>query len=216
MKENMRVVKEAEERKNEILDVAERLFGTKGFDNTSTTDILNEIGIARGTLYYHFKSKEEILDAMIDRMTDRLIEKAEAIVAWKEISVLQRLTMMMLALNVSDSNFHQELLEQVHKPQNALMHQKMERSLLAGINPMITALIKEGIEQGICQTDYPEEVAEMTFLYANTVFDDLMEHSEEERLKKIDAFIYNLERLLKMEQDSMKAAIIPIFQQDGK
>lgn len=46
----MRVVKEAEERKNEILDVAERLFGTKGFDNTSTNDILNEIGIARGTL----------------------------------------------------------------------------------------------------------------------------------------------------------------------
>lgn len=212
----MRVVKEAEERKNEILDVAERLFGTKGFDSTSTTDILNEIGIARGTLYYHFKSKEEILDAMIDRMTNRLIEKAEAIAARKEISVLQRLTMMMLALNVSDSNFHQELLEQVHKPQNALMHQKMERSLLAGINPMITALIKEGIEQGICQTDYPEEVAEMTFLYANTVFDDLMEHSEEERLKKIDAFIYNLERLLKMEQDSMKAAITPIFQQDGK
>lgn len=212
----MRVVKEAEERKNEILDVAERLFRTKGFDSTSTTDILNEIGIARGTLYYHFKSKEEILDAMIDRMTNRLIEKAEAIAARKEISVLQRLTMMMLALNVSDSNFHQELLEQVHKPQNALMHQKMERSLLAGINPMITALIKEGIEQGICQTDYPEEVAEMTFLYANTVFDDLMEHSEEERLKKIDAFIYNLERLLKMEQDSMKAAITPIFQQDGK
>ena len=59
----MRIVKEAEERKNEILDVAERLFGTKGFDNTSTNDILNEIGIARGTLYYHFKSKEEIINA---------------------------------------------------------------------------------------------------------------------------------------------------------
>ena len=56
--EDMRVVKEAEERKNEILDVAERLFGEKGFDNTSTNDILEEIGIARGTLYYHFKSKE--------------------------------------------------------------------------------------------------------------------------------------------------------------
>ncbi|MEI3178564.1 MAG: helix-turn-helix domain-containing protein [Lachnospiraceae bacterium] len=68
----MRVVKEAEERKNEILDVAERLFGEKGFDNTSTNDILEEIGIARGTLYYHFKSKEDILDAMIERMTEQL------------------------------------------------------------------------------------------------------------------------------------------------
>ena len=47
----MRIVKDAEERREEILDVAERLFGTKGFDHTSTNDILAEIGIARGTLY---------------------------------------------------------------------------------------------------------------------------------------------------------------------
>lgn len=207
----MRVVKEAEERKNEILDVAERLFGTKGFDSTSTGDILDEIGIARGTLYYHFKSKEEILDAMIIRMTNRLIEKAKAIAAQKDVPVLQRFTMMMLSLNVSGDNFGQELLAQAHKPQNALMHQKMEKCLLSGINPIITDLIKEGIAQGICQTDYPEEVAEMTFLYANTVFDNLMEHSEEEKSKKIAAFIYNLERLLHMEQDSMKATLTPLF-----
>lgn len=212
----MRVVKEAEERKNEILDVAEKLFGTKGFDSTSTCDILEEIGIARGTLYYHFKSKEEILDAMINRMTNRLIEKARAIAAEKNVPVLQRFTMMMLSLNVSNDNFGQELLSQAHKPQNALMHQKMQKCLLSGINPIITNLIKEGIAQGICQTDYPEEVAEMTFLYANTVFDSLMEHSEEEKQRKIAAFIYNLERLLYMEQDSMKATIMPLFKNSGK
>lgn len=212
----MRVVKEAEERKNEILDVAERLFGTKGFDSTSTGDILNEIGIARGTLYYHFKSKEEILDAMISRMTNRLIGKAGEIAAQKEVPVLQRLTMMLLSLNVSDSNLAQELLTQAHKPQNALLHQKMEKCMLTGINPIITDLIKEGITQGICRTDYPEEVAEMTFLYANTVFDDLMEHSEEEKQRKMAAFIYNVERLLNMERDSMKAAIMPVFSSDVK
>ena len=211
----MRVVKEAEERKNEILDVAERLFETKGFDNTSTTDILKEIGIARGTLYYHFKSKEEILDAIINRMMDRLIVKAKTIVAQKDVPVLQRLTMMMLSLSVSD-NLGQELLEQAHKPQNALMHQKMEKCLLSGINPIITDLIKEGITKGICQTDYPEEVAEMTFLYANTIFDDLMEHSEEEKQRKIAAFIYNLERLLNMEQYSMESVIMPVFHSDLK
>ena len=80
----------------------------------------------------------------------------------------------------------------------------------------ITDLIREGMEQGICQTDYPEEAAEMTFLYTNTVFDDLMEHGEEEKQRKIAAFIYNLERLLNMEQDSMKAAVIPIFQNSNK
>lgn len=207
----MRTVKEAEERKNEILDVAERLFGTKGFDNTSTSDILNEVGIARGTLYYHFKSKEDILDAMIDRMTGRLVEKAAALLAKKEIPVLKRLTMMMTALNVNGS-LGQEIMEQVHKPQNALMHLKMQERLLAGVNPLVTALIREGIAQGICKTEYPAEVAEMTLLYSNTAFDTLAEHGKEERERKINAFIYNLERLLGMERGSMEAVILPIFE----
>lgn len=206
----MRIVKEAEERKNEILDVAERLFGTKGFDGTSTTDILNEIGIARGTLYYHFKSKEEILDAMIDRMTGSLVSDASEIAAQEDVPVLQRLTQMMLALNVNNDLGH-EIMEQVHKPQNALMHQKMQERLLARIDPIVTALIEEGIAQGICQTDHPAEVAEMTMLYSSTVFDDLARYSGEERQKKIAAFVYNLERLLGMERDSLREAILPIF-----
>ncbi len=211
----MRIVKEAEERRNEILDVAERLFVTKGFDQTSITDILNEIGIARGTLYYHFKSKEDILDAIISRITKKLVAQAEAIAGQKEIPVLQRLTLMMKALNVNDDLGH-EIMEQVHKPQNALMHQKMQGELLASVNPLITSLIKEGIARGICQTEYPAEVVEMTLLYSNTVFDDLAEHSEEERNRKIAAFIYNLERLLGMEQGSMQAAVLPIFEEPGR
>lgn len=210
----MRVVKEAEERRNEILDVAERLFGTKGFDNTSTNDILNEIGIARGTLYYHFKSKEDILDAMIERMTRQLVAKAKIISEKKELPVLQRLTMMILALNV-DNDLGREVMEQVHRAQNALMHQKMRERLLAGVNPLITGLIEEGIEQGICHTDYPAEVVEMTMLYSNMAFDALSEYSEGERQRKIAAFIYNLERLLGMEQGSLEAAMMPIFENNN-
>ncbi|MBO5237710.1 MAG: TetR/AcrR family transcriptional regulator [Lachnospiraceae bacterium] len=210
----MRVVKEAEERRNEILDVAERLFGTKGFDNTSTNDILNEIGIARGTLYYHFKSKEDILDAMIERMTGQLVAKAKVVSEKKELPVLQRLTMMIMALNV-DNDLGREVMEQVHRAQNALMHQKMRERLLAGVNPLITGLIEEGIEQGIFHTDYPAEVVEMTMLYSNMAFDALSEYSEEERQRKIAAFIYNLERLLGMEQGSLEAAMMPIFENNN-
>ncbi len=206
----MRVVKNAEERKNEILDVAEKLFGVKGYDSTSTNDILNEIGIARGTLYYHFKSKEEILNALIERITERLVKKAQSIVCQKDIPVLQRFTMMMLALNVNDE-CGSEILEQIHRPQNALMHQKIQEHLLSGIIPLITVLIEDGIKQGICKTDYPEEVAEMTFLYANIIFDDLAKHSDEEKQRKIVAYIYNIERLLNMEQGSMWDVMIPLF-----
>lgn len=206
----MRIVKEAEERKNEILDVAERLFGSKGFDNTSTNDILNEIGIARGTLYYHFKSKEDILDAMIDRTIGRLAAGARSLANQQELPVLQRLAMMIQALNIS-GEWGDKLMEQLHKPQNALMHQKMQDRLLAEMNPLLTALIEEGIVQGICRTDYPAEVAEMTFLYANTAFDGLMEYSEAERRRKAEAFIYNVERLLEMEKGSLRETMLGLF-----
>ncbi len=211
----MRVVKEAEERKNEILDVAEHLFSVNGFDNTSTNDILDAVGIARGTLYYHFKSKEDILDAMIDRMTDRLVGQAKAVIAQKDVPVLQRLTQMMITLHVGSDLGH-ELMEQVHKPQNALMHQKMQERVLIFVRPLATSLLEEGLAQGICHTDYPEEVVEMTMLYCNTVFDALTLHSEEQRNKKISAFIYNLERLLGMSPGSMQDVILPIFQEKHK
>lgn len=206
----MRIVKEAGERKNEILDVAGRLFAQKGYDSTSTNDILEEIGIARGTLYYHFKSKEDILDAMIDRMMGQMLIQAKAVAGQKEVPVQRRLTMIIQALQIRGGP-GDEIMEQIHKPQNALMHQKIQNRLLTELNPLLTGLIEEGIAQGICQTDYPEEVVEMTLLYANTVFDDLTVHSEEERRRKIAAFIYNLERLLQMEKGSMLEAVLPLF-----
>lgn len=207
----MRVVKEAEERKNEILDVAEKLFAAKGFDNTSTTDILEEVGIARGTLYYHFKSKEDILDAMIGRMTDRLMAEAAKIAARRELPAFRRLPLTIMALNV-DSELGCEVMEQVHRPQNALMHQKMRERLLAGVNPLITGLVEEAMAEGVCQTDYPAEVVEMIMLYSNTVFDDLQEYSENERRRKVDGFIYNVERLLGMERGSLQEVMMPIFE----
>lgn len=210
----MRIVKEAEERKNEILDVAARLFSAKGFDNTSTNDILQEVGIARGTLYYHFQSKEEILDAVIERMIRQMLAEAGALAKRKEFPVLQRLTLMIRALQVKEG-WSDGLMEQIHKPQNALMHQKIQERLLAGMNPLFTGLIEEGAAAGICHTDYPEEVAEMTFLYANTAFDALASQTEEERQRKTAAFIYNLERLLQMEQGSMMEAVLPLFSDDS-
>lgn len=211
----MRVVKEAAERKNEILDVAEKLFCTKGFDQTSTNDILKEIGIARGTLYYHFKSKEEILDAMIERILDTIIQRAAVIANDETRSVYERLTNTIRALNV-ENDTGLMIMEEVHRPQNALMHQKMQEQMLARVNPLITKIIKDGMEQGIWDSNYPEETVEMILLYSNTVFDSLRIYTKEERERKISAFIYNTERLLHMSEGNLLETILPMFASNEK
>ena len=206
----MRIVKEAAERRNEILDVAERLFCTRGYDNTSTNDILAEIGIARGTLYYHFKSKEDILDAMIDRILDDITAKASRIALDESRPVLERLTKTVLAANV-DTKTGDMILEQVHKPQNALMHAKMQERLINQLIPLFVKMITDGMKQGIMQTDYPEDTMQMLLMYSNTVFDDSIAYSEEEKNGKVMSFIGNTEILLHMEKGSLLEAMMPMF-----
>ena len=206
----MRIVKPAEERKNEILDVAEELFAEKGFDNASTNDIINRIGIARGTLYHHFGSKEEILDAIVERMTGEGISRAKAIVADKSIPLLERLTGAFLALNIN-SRAAAEVFEQIHRPQNALLHQKMQERLLDGVVPLIARLIEEGNEGGLFDSKYPQEAAEMILLYSTVAFDELAELTPEEKKRKSKAFICYTERILGAEENSLKAVIMTIM-----
>lgn len=206
----MRIVKDAAERKNEILDVAEELFTQKGFDDTSTNDIINVIGIARGTLYHHFKSKEEILDAVIERLEGQLLTTAKTIATDKSIPVLQRFTMTIMALNV-DTTLGQEVIKQVHRPQNALLHQKMQNRLIAEVVPIVGNLISEGVSLGIFNTKHPIEAAEMIMIYSNIAFDEMIELSEDEIMRKIQAFIYHTERVLGAKQGLLVEVIMPIF-----
>ena len=206
----MRVVKEASERRNEILDVAEELFVTKGYDNTSTNDILNRVGIARGTLYYHFKSKEDILNAMIERINESLVVRARTIAADTSIPVIDRIVRTIAGLNV-DSDIGHEIIDQVHKPQNALMHQKMQKNLAAGIVPIIVSLVDEGSKQGIFNIPYPAETIEMLILYSGIVFDGDYDEPGEGSGNRIKAFLYNTERLLGAKEGSVQAAMSKLF-----
>lgn len=203
----MRVIKDAEERRNEILDAVDELFGQKGFDGTSTQDILNKVGIARGTLYYHFKSKEDIMDALIERYSSRLLSAAQAMAANKKIPVVERIIQVVMALNLSGGS-SKEIMEHIHKPQNALMHQKIQRVIINGVTPVMADIIREGIDQGLFNTPFPYECMEMIVIYANTVFDgDLVQMTSEERISRMQAFVFHAERLLGAENGSLMSVM---------
>lgn len=206
----MRIVKTADERKEEILNVAEQLFAEKGFDNASTNDIINKIGIARGTLYHHFSSKEEILDAIVERMINRSIEGARRIIKDKSIPLLDRLSGAFLSLNIN-SEAGAEVLEQIHRPQNALLHQKTQERLLGEVVPLIAELIEEGNRSKMFHAKYPLEAAEMIIVYSNIAFDDLADLSPELMQEKIAAFIYHTEKILGAKEKSLEGSIMKIL-----
>lgn len=201
----MRIIKDADERKNEILDAADTLFSKKGFDGTSISDIIEKVGVARGTIYYHFKSKEDIMDALIERHNVEMLIAAKEIANNKSISVVRRLVQTIMAMNI-EKNGNSEVIVHMHKPQNALMHQKIQKMMLEKIPPILTEIIKDGIEQGLLDNPFPYESVEMFIAYVNTVFDnELITLTQEEMIRRIRAFILNFERVFGAETGSFKS-----------
>jgi hypothetical protein len=119
------------------------------------------------------------------------------------IPVNQRIIRVVMAMNISGGS-GKEIMEHIHKPQNALMHQKIQKVIINGITPILTGIIREGIEQGLFSTPFPYECMEMVVAYMNTVFDDEMVNvTDEERASRIQAFIFNVERLFGAESGSL-------------
>jgi AcrR family transcriptional regulator len=91
----MRAVAVREDIRDLILDAAERLLGRYGFKKMTMDDLAQEVGIAKGTIYLHFKSKEEIALARVDRVIAKLVEELRTISRSKE-SPADRLRKMLL------------------------------------------------------------------------------------------------------------------------
>lgn len=202
----MRVIKEASVRKNEILNAASVLFTNKGFENTSVTEIMNAVGIAKGTLYHHFKSKEEIMDALIERQTDFILQSARKVAEDKSIPVKERMIRTILALHIDakEDTEGKEMIEHLHKPQNALMHQKTKRVILQNVPPIMAGIVEDGIAQKIFHTPYPLVCMEIAMCYLNIMLDDdVFELTQEQLLEKIHAFLFCFEKLLGTEKGEL-------------
>ena len=206
----MRVTKEAQERREEILDAAEALFASCGYASTSTNDIIDRVGIARGTLYYHFRSKEEILDAVVLRFTQSLLDRAEQVAADTSVPLYDRIAMTMMALS-SDTDLGRELLSCIHKSENALLHQKVQDIMIDKSSAVFARLIEEGNEAGVFSCAYPLEAASMIMTYAYIAFDSSRPVAEGERERVIMGFITNTEHLVGAESGSLEGVILRIF-----
>ncbi len=183
-------------RREEILDAAEELFVTKGYEQATTVDIMQKVGIAKGTLYYHFTSKEEILDALIERMGRKMIAKALICAGQTDEPVYERLLQVLLSLNATKSG-NGKMVEILHQPRNEILHEKSRQLIVREAGPILTRLLKEGIEEGLFDCKYPSQTVEMVLLYVLVAFDEQTPDakSDLEMVEKVDAFIFNLERL---------------------
>ena len=198
----MRILKKPEERKNEILDVAEELFETKGYSQTTVSDILQAVGIAKGTFYYYFQSKEEVMNAIVIRFTDMLVENAKVIASDPTLNAPEKLFRIIAAESLP-SGRKEQLIEQLHTVGNAEMHQKSLVETVLQMTPVLTKVIQQGISEGTFKTPYPKEVTEFLLTSSQFLLDIGIFHWRLEDIRqKADAFAWIMETLLGAEKNS--------------
>ncbi|HDR7516404.1 TetR/AcrR family transcriptional regulator [Bacillus mobilis] len=190
----MRIVKEYEERRKEILETAERLFITKGYTKTTVNDILKEIGIAKGTFYHYFKSKEEVMDEIIMRIIKEDVAKAKVIVSNPNIPVLEKLFRVLMEQSPKSGDVKDKMIEQFHQPNNAEMHQKSIVQSIIHLSPVLAEILEQGIDEGVFSTPYPQETIELLLSSAQVIFDEgLFEWKPEEMMRRVKAYIKMME-----------------------
>lgn len=182
--------KHPEETVQLILDAAYRLFMEKGYERTSIQDIIDQLGgLSKGAIYHHFKSKEDILIAVSDRMTAESNQMLVAIRDRSDLCGKEKLkTIFKESINRPVQNDIFTVVPNFHNNPRllfSLLHETIEEVAPNYLLP----IIKEGISDGSILTDYPEQLAEMILLVANVwmnpmIFDD----SEEESYRKIMVF----------------------------
>lgn len=198
----MRIIKEYDERKNEILTAAEKLFHTKGYEKCTVNDILKEVAIAKGTFYYYFKSKQEVLDAIVERYTEIVVNRVKAILQRDDLSPAQKLLKAFLSMKI-EKQFGDDLLEEMHRSENSLLHQRTLHQMILALAPILARIVEEGMEQKTWNCRYPLQYMQIFLASSLTLTDEgIFELDVDSQRSVMIALIAMLEKLMEVEENS--------------
>lgn len=143
-----------------ILDAAQRLFLEKGYENTTIQDIVDELdGLTKGAVYHHFKSKEEIMDAVGDRMFEEN-NPFEAVMGRDDLNGLEKIREM-IRLNQSDRDRQDMNIQSIPILKNPRVLAGMIDANRRVLTPYFYRLIEEGNRDGSIHTEYAGELSEL-------------------------------------------------------
>ena len=188
-------MKKGEKRKQELLKIGYDMFLTQGYENTSVDEIIEKAQIAKGTYYYHFETKEQMLEEVIDMMIDSEAEMAKQIIQ-TDIPVPQKIVGILTSMKPSEAE--EPIKNTLFQPENVLMHHKVRQKLIDTIAPLLSEVIKEGVDEGIFECDNITERVKMLLIISDATFN---EGTFSER--DITVFIDMTEKLLGAEKGTM-------------
>jgi AcrR family transcriptional regulator len=159
-----RVIKKAAERRTEILDAAQDLFLSRGYDATTVNDLLNVVGISKGAFYHHFAAKEEVLQALVWRMAEQGLATLSPVIEREDLRPLEKLKLFF----TESQRFRKEhatalrpLIEVLFRDENLRLRLRGTEQMIELVAPHLGRVLAEGAKTGVFDIDDPLETARL-------------------------------------------------------
>lgn len=181
---DMRITKEPEVRRQEILDTALRLFGEQGYEKTSIADIARAIGVAQGLCYRYFPSKETLFDSAVEQYADQLVESFTGIHISRDQTLRQMIETMPIVAEDRNSSYYSVF----HGAKNKKFYDQLSIKVCEKLVPIVEKLLQKAQQKGEIQMK-DLQTAAMFCVYGQLGI-LLADHLEkEEKVKRIREFL---------------------------
>jgi AcrR family transcriptional regulator len=202
-------------RRDAFLDVAQRLIETKGYEQMSIQDVLDELETSRGALYHYFDSKQALLDGVVDRFAASGMAAVAPIMLDPHLPALRKLEKVLGGIASFKAEQRQlvlAIMEVWNSDGNALVRERLRRLSASWLRPVLSAIIRQGIDEGIITSNSPDETARV-LVYLMQGYQELAGElflarqagtiSFDEVLRTYAAFTESFERILGIPQGSV-------------
>lgn len=165
----------------------------------SNIEIAKEAKVAKGAMYYYFKDKDDLIDAVIFNSIEKMKQNCTKILSNPELDSLNKLSALFIFYlkNIKKKGTF------LYSKENNLLHQKILKSYITHLTPILSEIIAEGCERDIFNCIYPSLIAEFLLSELIISLDQTVMHFTEEELKqKMTGLSYVMSKLLETDPNS--------------
>ena len=185
-----------QEREARIIALAEKLFVKNGYDKTTVDQIVGEMGLAKGTYYYHFDSKEDLLIAVSDKLIFDTSARLLAVYNQKDEDIIWRIRNVLKTYH-DDFYRNKDIWRHVYHWRNEALYGRVAHTCSKRFTPILEDLLSEATTAGRLQIPHPHEIAESLLVLFDLTSKQLCAKTDRARRVRIfETFRYLLERIL--------------------
>jgi AcrR family transcriptional regulator len=158
------VKKKADVRRSELLDTAQALFFSKGYEATTVADIMERAGVSKGGFYHHFSAKEDLLEALGERMAAETVVRLQPILDDEGLDAVARMNAVLSQarrFKVQDAAAIRAAFDAAFKPENIVLYHRLNRAVSKVMLPLFVDILRQGKTEGRFRIDDPATTAEM-------------------------------------------------------